>query len=336
MLVWLKFSICSIAMIYAGYKLSMYGNIISEKTQITKTLMGFVLLAVATSLPEFVTSGSSITVVHSPNLAAGDLFGSLLINLMIIALLDLIHGKGPLMSEARPSHILYGGLSIILMGIVCSSLILRAQLNGSLGVFGFGLDSLVLLTVYILGLRLIFGYEKKTSSMSPSEKESPPLDRGISLRSILIKFLICFVGIVFLGIWLAAIGKELVTTMGWSESLVGTSFLALSTSLPELIVTISALKFSIDMAIGNILGSNFFDIMIIPLCDALLREKEFLGEISSQHIFTLMLSIILTAIVVVGLIYRSKKAFLKLGWDTIAMVTTSIVGGYFLILIMKG
>ncbi len=336
MLVWLKFSICSTAMIYAGYKLSMYGNIISEKTQITKTLMGFVLLAVATSLPEFVTSGSSITVVHSPNLAAGDLLGSLLINLMIIALLDLIQGKGPLMSEARPSHILYGGLSIILMGIVCSSLILRAQLNGSLGVFGFGLDSLVLLAVYILGLRLIFGYEKKTSSMSPSEKESPPLYRGISLRSILIKFLICFVGIVFLGIWLAAIGKELVTTMGWSESLVGTSLLALSTSLPELIVTISALKFSIDMAIGNILGSNFFDIMIIPLCDALLREKEFLGEISSQHLFTLMLSVILTAIVVVGLIYRSKKAFLKLGWDAIAMVVTSVVGGYFLILIMKG
>jgi len=124
--------------------------------------------------------------------------------------------------------------------------------------------------------------------------------------------------------------------MGWSESLVGTSLLALSTSLPELIVTVSALKFSIDMAIGNILGSNFFDIMIIPLCDLLLREKEFLGEISSQHLFTLMLSIMLTAIVIVGLIYRSKKAFLKLGWDAIAMVATSIVGGYFLILIMRG
>ncbi len=335
MLVWLKFSTCSLAMIYTGYKLSMYGNIISEKTQITKTLMGFILLALATSLPEFVTSGSSITVVHSPDLAAGDLFGSLLINLMIIALLDLIQGKGPLMYEARSSHILYGGLSIILIGIVCSSLILRSQLNGSLGIFGFGLDSVALIAVYILGLRLIFTYEKKSPSTPPSKNESSPLYRGISLRSSLIKFLIFFVGIVFLGIWLAAIGKELVTTMGWSESLVGTSFLALSTSLPELIVTISALKFSIDMAIGNILGSNFFDIMIIPLCDVLLRGKEFLGEISSQHIFTLMLSVILTAIVIVGLIYRSKKAFLKLGWDAIAMVVTSIVGGYFLILIMK-
>ena len=336
MLVWLKFFICSIGMIYTGYKLSMYGNIISEKTQITKTLMGFILLAVATSLPEFVTSGSSITVVHSPNLAAGDLFGSLLINLMIIALLDLIQGKGPLMYEARPSHILYGGLSIILMGIVCSSIFLRSQLHGSLGVFGFGLDSLVLLAIYILGLRLIFAYEKKASSPSPREKESSPSYRGISLKSSLIKFLICFVCIVFLGVWLAEIGKELVTTMGWSESLVGTGLLALSTSLPELIVAISALKFSIDMAMGDILGSNFFDIMIIPLCDALLREKEFLGEISSQHLFTLMLSVILTAIVVVGLIYRSRKSFLKLGWDAIAMIATSIVGGYFLILIMKG
>ncbi|MFQ6067584.1 MAG: sodium:calcium antiporter [bacterium] len=336
MIVWLKFSICSLAMIYAGYKLSLYGNIISEKTQITKTLMGFIFLAVATSLPEFVTSGSSITVVHSPNLAAGDLFGSLLINLMIIALLDLIQGRGPLMYEARPSHILYGGLSIILMAIVCGSIFLRSQLNGSLGVFGFGLDSLVLLAIYILGLRLIFGYEKKTSSVSSSEKESSPLYRGISLRSSLIKFLICFASIVFLGIWLAEIGKELVTAMGWSESLVGTSFLALSTSLPELIVAISALKFSIDMAIGDVLGSNFFDIMIIPFCDALLEGREFLGEISSQHLFTLMLSIILTGIVVVALIYRSRKSFLKLGWDAIAMVATSIVGGYFLILIMKG
>lgn len=331
---WLKFIICSAAMIYAGYKLSFYGNIISEKTHITKLLIGFIFLSVATSLPEFITSASSITLIHSPDLAVGNMLGTIVINLMIIALLDLIQGSGPLLSEARKNHILSGGLTIILLGIVCFSTFLRSQLQIRLGIFGFGLESLLLVFIFILGIRLIFLSEKTNQISHSDESKGSPLYAHISLKSVIVKFCLYFISIVILGIWLALIGEEVVSIMGWSESLVGTTFLALATSLPELIVSITALTFAVDMAIGNILGSNFFDIMIIPLSDFLFREGELLSHISIAHLATLMLGIILTSIIIVGLIYRSRKSFLKLGWDAIAMIVTFCVGGYFLIRLM--
>ncbi len=334
MFTWLKFIICGICILYTGYKLSYYGDIISEKTGLSRGLMGFAFLALATTLPEMVTSVSSITIVQSPNLAAGNIFGSIVINLMFISLLDLLQGKGALLPTVKTHHILYGGLGLIAMGLATFSILLRAQFDGTLGLFNFGFDSLILLIIYILGLRLIFGYEVKNKSKEKASAKSSPSYPNISLSLALVLFSLCFISIIFLGIWLAKIGEEIVVTMGWSEALVGTIFLALATSLPELVVSISSLKFAADMAMGNILGANFLDIMIIPLCDLFFREGEFLSCLAPEHTLTLLLGMILTSIVIVGLIYRSRKSFLKLGWDVIAMIATFVVGSYFLIRLM--
>ncbi|GAH24208.1 unnamed protein product, partial [marine sediment metagenome] len=103
---------------------------------------------------------------------------------------------------------------------------------------------------------------EEKNSLKPSSIYS-----GIRLSSAITLFSLCFIIIVFLGVWLASIGDEIVISMNWSEALVGTVFLALAASLPELVVSISSLKFGADMAVGNILGANFLDIMIIPACD---------------------------------------------------------------------
>jgi len=336
MFVWIKFIICGGFILYVGYKLSYYGDIISEKTALSRGLMGFVFLSLATTLPEMVTSVSAITIVQSPDLAAGNIFGSIVINLMFIALLDLIQGKGSLLYTIKISHILYGGLGIMAMAVTSISILIRYELLGNLGLFNFGLDSLVLLIIYIIGLRLIFGYEAKSRPEKKISGKSPSIYSGIRLSSAITLFSLCFILIIFLGVWLAQIGEEIVITMDWNEALVGTIFLALATSLPELVVSISSLRFAADMAIGNILGANFLDIMIIPVSDLFFRRGEFLSYVTPKHTITLMLGIILTGIVIVGLIYRSRRSFLKLGWDAIAMLATFITGGYFLISIMKG
>jgi cation:H+ antiporter len=283
-----------------------------------------------------VTSVSAITIVQSPDLAAGNIFGSIVMNIMFIALIDLLQGRGSLLYTIKRSHILYGGLGIVAMAVTTFSILLRQELPGNLGLFNFGLDSLILIIIYAIGLKLIFGQDKKIrleekDPLKPSSRYS-----GIRLSSAITLFSLCFAVIVFLGLWLASIGEEIVITMNWNEALVGTIFLALATSLPELVVSISSFKFAADMAVGNILGANFLDIMVVPVSDIFFRQGEFLSYVTSKHTVTLMLGIILTSIVVVGLIYRSRRSFLKLGWDALAMLATFIVGGYFVILIMKG
>ncbi len=332
MSVWLKFILCSIALIYSGYKLSYLGDVISEKTRITKTLMGFAILAVATSMPEFVTSSASIVVVKAPDLAAGDLFGTLVVNLGIIALLDLIEGEGPIMLKAHLNHILYAGWTVIILAFISSSLLLRVITGKTIDFWNVGMESFVIIVLFLIGLKIIFSLEK---SNQKGKFKTSQAYKKVKLKSAILRF-VFFIGMIFiLGVWLSKIGKEIVIFMGWHDALVGTLFLAVVTSFPEFIVSVSALKFNVDMAVGNILGSNFFDLMIVPLCDFLLRENAFLSAVKIENLFTIMLAIILSTIVIVGLICRSKRSFLKLGWDAIAMVVVLFGGGIFLTILLK-
>lgn len=329
MLSWVKFIICGIAIIWCGYKLSFLGDVICEKTKITRTIMGFAILSVATSAPEFVTSIASVVVIKIPDFAAGGVFGSIILNLGIIAVLDLVEGKGPIMFKVHAKQILYAGWSIIFLSVVVFSMLLRIVAGISPVFWGLGWESFILPILLVVALISIFNLEKATEKRNQQDIAVSSVKKKYqqaTFRYTLFKFIFYLLAIIGLGMWLSQIGKEIVTVMGWSEILVGTFFLAMVTSFPELIVSISALKFDINMAVGNILGSNFFDVMIIPICDVLLKGKTFLSLIRTENIFTAMLAIILLTIVIVGLTSRSKRSFMKLGWDAIAIVLV-LVGG---------
>ncbi|MBE0478464.1 hypothetical protein IBX65_05010 [Candidatus Aerophobetes bacterium] len=334
MLIWIKFIICSVAIIWCGYKASYLGDVLCEKTRVTRTIMGFAVLAGATSAPEFVTSVASIVVVKLPDFAAGDLFGSLIFNLGIIALLDLIEGEGPLMLKVHTKQILYAGWTVIFLSVIVFFMLLRIFTDFSFHLLGLGWESFLLPFLLIVALFSIFKMEKteqKDATTSFVEK----IYKHLSFRTTLFKFIFYLLAIVGLGIWLSQIGKEIVFVMRWSEVMVGTFFLGIVTSFPELIVSISALKFDVDMAVGNILGSNFFDTMIVPLCDALLREGVFLSSIRMENLLTVILAIVLSNILIIGLISRSKRCFLKLGWDAISMVLVLIGGSSILFFLTK-
>ncbi|MCD6575442.1 hypothetical protein J7K97_07210 [Candidatus Aerophobetes bacterium] len=335
---WVKFVVCSAGIIWCGYRLSYLGDIICEKTRITRTIMGFAILAIATSTPEFITSAASIVVVNLPDFAAGDLFGSIILNLGIIAVLDLVEGKGPLLLRVHTKQILYAGWTIIFLSIAIFSMLVRIFTAFSLSFLGLGWESFILLALLPIALFSIFNVEKATEGNKKQDISAHSTEKiygHITLKSALFKFLFYLFVIIVLGIWLSQVGKEIVEVMGWSEVLVGTFFLAVVTSFPEFIVSLSALRFDVNMAVGNILGSNFFDVMIIPLCDGLLRGKVFLSVVKVENLFTIVLAIILLGVVIVGLISRSKRCFLRLGWDAIAMILILLTGGYFLIFLIK-
>ena len=148
------------------------------------------------------------------------------------------------------------------------------------------------------------------------------------------KFGISAVVDVISGLKIAECGAAIVENTPLSDNFVGLVFLAVVTSLPELIVSITALRLgSVNMAIGNILGSNFFDTLIIPLTDICYRKDQILSVIDLSHLFTLILCILFSAIIISGISYRSKKSFLKLGWDVIFMFIIFIVAVYFFYII---
>ncbi|MFW6273640.1 MAG: sodium:calcium antiporter, partial [Halanaerobium sp.] len=252
--IWLEFLLMAIIIIITGTYLSRFGDIISDKTGLGHAFIGGVLIAVATSLPELVTSITS-AVVNAPDIAVGNVFGSNTFNLAILAFADLLQGKGPLLLQVNYSHVLSGLLGILLSALAVFSLIISHFMNLNLSIFGIGIDSIILIITYLLGMRLIYRYDKK----NPLDKEETREDKNpdYSLNRAVGGFIICVIMILFSGVRLTVSADQIAVLTGIDHSFIGTILVAAATSLPELVATISAVRINAyNMAIGNVFGSN--------------------------------------------------------------------------------
>ena len=163
-LVWVKFLICVVLILFFGTKLARYGDIIAEKTGLSGVWVGLLLLAVVTSLPEIITGISAVTVINAPDLAMGTIFGSNALNLFIIALLDITYRRGPLLTGASQNHKLSAGLGILLIVFAGASIFLSTRVWEG-GICWLGIYSLVLVLLYLCGSRMIFKRERNRPSV---------------------------------------------------------------------------------------------------------------------------------------------------------------------------
>ena len=123
MKIWIQFVVCTALILVSGWRLSFYGDIIAEKTGLGRTWIGVVLIASVTSLPELITGVSSVAIFNLPNIAAGDVLGSCMFNILIIAMLDFMSGSTPLSARAHQGQILAAGFGILLLALVILSLL---------------------------------------------------------------------------------------------------------------------------------------------------------------------------------------------------------------------
>lgn len=118
LMIWAKFAACMIAVGIAGTRLSLYGDIIAEKTGLSGSWIGLVLLATATSLPELITGVSAVTIANAPNITIGNLLGSCVFNLTTLVLVDLVHRGESVYRRAHQGHVLSAAYGVALIGFV--------------------------------------------------------------------------------------------------------------------------------------------------------------------------------------------------------------------------
>lgn len=305
------FILCSAAIVYAGTKLSFYGDLIAELTGLGKAWIGLILMAAVTSLPELITGISSVAIVKAPNLAAGDVFGSCVFNLLILSVLDAFHKK-PIASVVRISHVFAGACGLILITISGAGILLSEQLP----VLGW-LSSItpVIFIVYIFSVWLIFKFENKLAQDSEIKNETEADIKSLRRAVILYGFNALIV--VSAALFLPYFGKYIAEQSGLSNIFFGTLFLAATTSLPELVVCISALRMgSLDMAVGNLFGSNIFNIFILGIDDLFYREGSLFSNIDHSHLLSILAVIAMTAVAMIGLLFRADRKKYMLGLDT--------------------
>jgi cation:H+ antiporter len=319
--------------LFSGTKLARYGDVIAEKTGLSGLWVGVLLLAIVTSLPEVITGVSAVTAVggdRGPDLAVGTIFGSNLFNLVIIAVLDIISRGPPLLSRVGTGHWLSGGLGIALMALAGGSILLGTRVWDGAVVGWVGIYSFALIILYLWGSRAIFRFERRKR---PEQEVRALRYENISPRRAYFGFAIAALAIIGAGTWLAFIGDELAEITGWDATFIGSLFLAATTSLPELAVSISALRIgAVDMAIADMLGSNMFNVGIgIAGIDLLYHHGSIFSAPSESHVFTASIVVLMTLIVVAGLAFGTKKkTFRVMSWYSPALIGIYIIGAYVL------
>lgn len=322
MMQWIGFIASAAAILYSGTRIARYGDVIAEKTGLGRTWIGVLLMASVTSLPELVTGISAVTFSGVPDIAVGDVMGSCVFNLLILALLDAVEREKTLSAKAHHGHILSAAFGIFLLSVVAVSLHWGSRILP----FGWiGFYSLVCFAVYFLAMRMVFSYEKRELARFIGEVAAELKYDDITLRSAAYGYAVNALIVVVAAVFLPAIGAGIAKSTGLGQAFVGNIFIAATTSLPEVVISIAAVRMgALDLAIGNLLGSNIFNVFILAVDDVFFVQGPILSFASGSHIISALTAIAMTSIVVIGLTYRSEKKLLFLAWDSLGSVLVYI------------
>ncbi|GAB4428340.1 MAG: sodium:calcium antiporter [Anaerolineae bacterium] len=320
-MIWLQFLLSAAAVVVAAIKLAEYGDVIAVRTRLSGMFIGTLLLAGATSLPELLSAVSALG-IDAPNLAAGSMFGSVMFNMFMLAVLDLLNQQARILRRVAMNHALTASLANLLLGLALFFLL--ANMPTKIG--WVGLDSLVIILAYAGGVRLI----QVNGGKPPTEVESS-MDGIPGLNRALAGFGIATLALVFVTPVLVRSANEIGLVTGLSAGFVGATLIGITTSLPELVATIAAVRIgAYDLAVGNLFGSNLFNVFAIGLTDVLYLEGRFLGVIDPVFAQVGLLGLILTALGLIGNIARVERRLVFVELDALLILLGYLLGMYYL------
>jgi cation:H+ antiporter len=327
---WLQFAACLLVICFAGYHLARYGDAIAEKSGLSRNWIGLALVATVTSLPELATGISSVTIAAVPDIAVGDVFGSCVFNLLILVILDFLYRKQPVYTRARQGHVLSAGFGTALIGFAGFNLLLYQQ-DAAPRLFHVGVYTPVLVLLYALAMRALYRYEREQVSAFVEEEPAHP---DLTLRQAVLGYAVAGLAVVAAGTWLPFVGEALAVQMGWQQSFVATLFVAAATSAPEVVVTVAALRLgAVDLAIGNVLGSNLFNIVILVIDDLLYLPGPLFAAVSDAHAASAFSAMIMSGLAIIGLTIRPKSRVARtVNWVSLFLLAVYLLNTLFLYL----
>ena len=317
----LIFILTAVTVIVAGGRLALDGDKIADRTGLSAGWIGAILVAGATSLPEVATDVAAVQ-QGEPALAIGDLFGSSMANMLILGAADLTARQTRLMLEVATTQATIGVLAIALTAIAAAGV-----LAGDMAVLGyFGWPSLAIAGGYVLGMRLIYKNrgDKPSSSDDDQRAEKP---RKAGLRGPIIGFALSAAAILVAAPFLASSAGELARQWGISSGFFGMVFLAAATSLPELAVVVAAMRTgAYALVVGNMFGSNCFNMLIFPILDGVDGDGSLLAAAEPDALAGATFAILMMAQALLDLLNRSERRVWYLEPGPALLVVTYAAG----------
>ncbi|MCM3617128.1 sodium:calcium antiporter [Sutcliffiella horikoshii] len=300
-MVYFLFIASVIVTVVVAVKLSKYADIISKKSMKGGAFLGAVLLGGATSLPEITTSYTA-AIINNPDLILGNILGSNLFNMMTLAFINIYFIKRRIFQHKTREHVF-----TTLVGLILSIyLLVGLHIKSGFQVFGIGLDSILLLVGYGLGMFFLSRIQVPEVPLSTTNIKKEIDYSSISMKRTVSFFIFsCFLIMAF-GTILTVTGDRIGEITGLGSSFVGMFMIAITTSLPEVVSCIVAVRLgNPGLAIGSVLGSNLFNLFVLGSSDIFYRGGLLLSSVELFHYISTITLIIMNLIVLYTMLHRT-------------------------------
>jgi cation:H+ antiporter len=337
------FAASGLLVAYTGTQMARYAKRLAHLTGLGQAITGALFLGASTSLSGIITSVTAAAEGH-PELAASNAVGGIAAQTLFLAVADRVYARANLEhAAASDENMLQGSLLIALL-----SLPLLAAFAPAYTIGGIHPVSPLLILCYLFGQRLVYqaqdremwrpriteytqtgeSGEEDGGGNGQEEGSSRPSE---SLTLLVFKFVAAALALTVLGYLLATSGVIIAERTGLNETVLGGIFTAITTSFPELVTAVAAVKMgALTLAVSDIIGGNAFDTIFLAVADAVLREGSLYHAMGSRPLFMIMMTILMTSVLLLGLIRREKHGIANIGFESLLLVLI-YAGGFTLI-----
>tara|TARA_R110002110_G_scaffold415797_1_gene656205 strand:+ start:27487 stop:28512 length:1026 start_codon:yes stop_codon:yes gene_type:complete len=312
----------AIVILFCGIKMTRLSALLAQMTGWGQALVGAVFLGGLTSLSGLVTSLTAAYHGHA-SLAISNALGGIAAQTIFLGIADLTYRKANLEhAAASESNLVHCVLLILLLLVPLMAISSPEWVLSWISPFSF-----IIIAVYIFGIRMVSKayafpmWKPRSSDQTTKEHEKKLPEDGEKVSIICLKLLVFGVIISFAGWAVGKAGISLSSHLNIQESLTGGVVTAIITSLPELVIAVAAVRQgALNLALGNIIGGNCFDMLFIAFSDMLYLKGSIYSAIKNTDIFWIALNILLISIILLGLLRREKHGIANIGFENFLII----------------
>ena len=313
------FAACAVSVIFCGAKLAVYGDALANLTGWGRLFVGSLLVALATSLPELATNISAVTLeVPNPELAVGNVLGANMLNMFTLAVVALAFGGKRFLEKVAPEQ----GYLILVAAVMTGGAVLFGAVKMDVEAWEIGLSSVVLLVIFVLGMKLVYDTRPKDDDEEKGEE-----DPGMTLKKAWIMFGLVSAGVVVAGYFLAWSTDQIAEITGVASSTLGILAVSFVTTMPEAASTIAAARIgAFDLGVAGLYGSCAFNVTILFYADIFYRGGILGNQTEPAHFIAggVAIGLIVTGGILILSRNRIKRAIIA---AVLALMASAYIAG---------
>jgi len=321
------FSICTLVIAIAGTRITRVVDQLADRTGLGEATAGAVLMGAATSLSGSVLSVTAAYRGH-PELAVSNALGGIAVQTFFLAIADIFYRRANLEHAAASApNMMQNGLLIALL-----ALILLAPNLPDVTVWNIHPVTPILLGFYFYGTQLIQSAGNipmwRPSITGDTRQDEPERKSQLpSMSRLWTEFAMLMATLGVAGLVLEPAATTISSEAGLSQTIVGVLLTAISTSIPELVTSVAAVRRgALTLAVAGIIGGNAFDTLFMAASDIAYRDGSIYHTMTADAERWVTLALLMAAILIMGLIRRERYGVGRIGAESLAIMVLYGIG----------